>query len=53
MADPYAGLAVLTLARHGDTRERNVWPDVASSLSNYEIFWRELIVRVSESSKRW
>jgi hypothetical protein len=44
MADDYAGLAVLTVAYHGDARERDVWPDVASTLSNYEMFWREFIV---------
>jgi hypothetical protein len=44
MADDYAGLAVLTLASHGDARERDLWPDVASTLSNYEMFWRDLIV---------
>jgi hypothetical protein len=44
MADDFAGLASLTLAEHGDARERDVWPDVAVTLSNYEVFWRELIV---------
>jgi hypothetical protein len=44
MADDYADLALLTLAGHGDARERDVWPGVATSLSNYETFWRELIV---------
>lgn len=44
MADDFSGLSVLTIAAHGDARERDVWPDVAGTLSNYEVFWRELIV---------
>jgi hypothetical protein len=44
MTDDYSGLAVLTLACHGDARERDVWRDVAGTLSDYEMFWREFIV---------
>jgi hypothetical protein len=44
MADDFSGLSVLTIGAHGDARERDVWPDVAGTLSNYEAFWRELIV---------
>ena len=44
MADRFSELSVLTIAAHGDARERDVWGDVACTLSNYETFWRELIV---------
>lgn len=44
MADRFSGLSVLTIAAHGDAREQDVWGDVASTLSNYETFWREFIV---------
>jgi hypothetical protein len=44
MADDYAGLAALSLLDHGDARERDMWRDVSGSLSNYQTFWRELIV---------
>jgi hypothetical protein len=44
MANRFAGLSVLTVAAHGDAREQDVWRDVASTLSNYETFWREFIV---------
>jgi hypothetical protein len=44
MADDFSGLSVLTITKHGDARERDVWHDVAGALSNYETFWRELIV---------
>jgi hypothetical protein len=42
MADRFSGLSVLTIAAHGDSREQDVWGDVASTLSNYETFWRDL-----------
>jgi hypothetical protein len=44
MVDDFSDLSVLTIAAHGDARERDVWPSVAGTLSNYELFWRELIV---------
>lgn len=44
MTDDFSGLSVLTIAAHGDAKERDVWHDVADALSNYETFWRELIV---------
>src|SRR5258708_8977208 len=44
MQDAFAGLIVLNIADHGDARERDVWPEVAGALSNYETFWRALIV---------
>ncbi len=44
MAGRFSGLLILTIAAHGDARERDVWGDVGSTLSNYETFWRELIV---------
>lgn len=44
MADDFADLATLTITDHGDARERAVWPEVVGHLSNYEVFWREMIV---------
>lgn len=44
MADEFSHLAVLTIAEHGDAREREIWPEVAKNLSNYETFWRQVIV---------
>jgi hypothetical protein len=48
MADDYDGLAILTLACHGEARERDFWPDVSSRLSNYDVFWRDLIVLLTK-----
>jgi hypothetical protein len=42
--DDFASLDGLKLGDHGDARERNLWPTVAKPLSNYETFWRTLIV---------
>jgi hypothetical protein len=47
MVDQFSSLAVLTIASHGDARERDVWSEVAGELSNYEMFWRELIVMLT------
>lgn len=44
MTDDFSSLSVLTIAAHGDARERDVWRDVAGALSDYETFWREFIV---------
>jgi hypothetical protein len=38
MVDDFSGLSGLTIAAHGDARERDLWPDVAGPLSNYETF---------------
>ena len=44
IGDQFSSLALLTIAGHGDARERDVWPEVAKDLSSYATFWRELIV---------
>ena len=44
MKDPFAASSGLHLREHGDARERHVWPGVSVALSQYEQFWRTLIV---------
>lgn len=44
MPDPYIALEQLNISDHGDARERHVWPLVSELLSEYEAFWRVLIV---------
>ena len=44
MIDTFTGLDVLNIGDHGDARERDIWPTVATALSQYEPFWRTLIV---------
>jgi hypothetical protein len=43
----FAGLNHLNIRDHGDARERDLWPTVAVALSQYESFWRALIVLLS------
>jgi hypothetical protein len=40
----FTGLEVLNIQDHGDARERDAWTTVAADLCNYELFWRTLIV---------
>jgi hypothetical protein len=47
MSDNFAALDGFNLLHHGDDRERDLWPIVATELSNYELFWRALIVLLS------
>jgi uncharacterized protein YbdZ (MbtH family) len=47
MSDNFAALDAFNLLHHGDARERDLWPIVATALSNYELFWRNLIVLLS------
>ena len=47
MSDSFAALDGFNLLHHGDARERDLWPRVATALSNYELFWRALIVLLS------
>jgi hypothetical protein len=47
MTDNFAELNRFNLLHYGDARERDLWPTVASALSNYELFWRALIVLLS------
>jgi hypothetical protein len=42
--DDFAELDNLTLRSHGDVREQDLWPIVGTALSQYEAFWRALIV---------
>lgn len=44
MEQEFAALDRLNLRDHGDAREREIWSDVGVYLSNYELFWRALIV---------
>jgi hypothetical protein len=47
MTSSFAGLDDLNLLQHGDVRERDLWPMVSGALSQYEPFWRALIVLLS------
>jgi hypothetical protein len=47
MTNSFAGLDDLNLVQHGDVRERDLWPPVSKTLSQYESFWRALIVLLS------
>jgi hypothetical protein len=47
MTDNFAALDGLNLLDHGDAKERDLWPSVGKALSNYELFWRNLIVLLS------
>jgi hypothetical protein len=47
MSDNFAALDGFNLLHHGDARERDLWPIVAPTLSKYELFWRALIVLLS------
>jgi hypothetical protein len=47
MTDRFAELDGFNIRHHGDAREKDLWPTVASALSNYELFWRALIVLLS------
>jgi len=40
----FLSLDELCLLHHGDAIERFYWPKVASSLSEYEVFWKRFIV---------
>lgn len=44
MDQHFVALDNLALENHGDARERQVWPTVSAHLSQYERFWRTLIV---------
>jgi hypothetical protein len=44
MTDPFAFCDDLNIRDHGDAREKELWPAVAVALSQYELFWRNLIV---------
>ena len=44
MENEFAGLDRLNIRLHGDAREKDLWATVAIPLSNYELFWRTLIV---------
>jgi hypothetical protein len=44
MKDSFTELDVLNIHDHGDARERDIWPTVSIALSKYELFWRTLIV---------
>lgn len=49
------------LGRHGDRRERDLWPLVSKRFPSYEVFWRRIIVplthridpRVARQDDRW
>jgi hypothetical protein len=47
MTSSLAGLDDLNLLQHGDLRERDLWSTVSGALSQYEPFWRTLIVLLS------
>jgi hypothetical protein len=44
MKDTFTGLDGLNTGDHRDARERDIWPTVATAVSQYEPFWRTLIV---------
>src|SRR4051794_14174062 len=44
MQELFASLELLSIREHGDARERAVWPMVSASLAAYELFWRSLVV---------
>jgi hypothetical protein len=44
MEDAFEQCESMNLADHGDSREKELWPAVARALSQYEFFWRSLIV---------
>jgi hypothetical protein len=52
MTDNFAELNGFNLLTHGDAREQDLWPTVASALSNYELFWRNLIVLLTNRIER-
>jgi hypothetical protein len=61
MEDTFTALNVLNIRNHGDARERDTWPTVADALSQYEQFWRTLVVlltnrivpNISDDTPEW
>jgi hypothetical protein len=44
MSEKFSGLDAFNIRDHGDNRERDSWNTVAGPLSEYESFWRALVV---------
>jgi hypothetical protein len=45
-------LSAFQLADQGDRRERRLWALVSGELSEYEVFWRTLIVPLTNRVER-